>query len=209
MTKTLCYVFASCIALLFWLAPRPTAAQAQQQATLVIDGGTLIDGSGGAPVPNALIIIQGNRITNVSRKGQISYPSTAQVIHADGKFILPGFWEAETVYGWFGGESELIHGVTSISDIATKSEVAMLHKEAVNRGKTGGPRTFIGTGYLGSERVTGFETPFERAQVPKSAAEAREVAKRFIAAGSDMVMFFDGGLPIEYYQAAFDEEELE
>lgn len=205
MTKTLCYVLASCIALLFWLAPRPTAAQAQQQATLVIDGGTLIDGSGGAPVPNALIIIQGNRITNVSRKGQISYPSTAQVIHADGKFILPGFWEAETVYGWFGGESELIHGVTSISDIATKSEVAMLHKEAVNRGKTGGPRTFIGTGYLGSERVTGFETPFERAQVPKSAAEAREVAKRFIAAGSDMVMFFDGGLPIEYYQAAFDE----
>ena len=84
MTKTLCYVLASCIALLFWLAPRPTAAQAQQQATLVIDGGTLIDGSGGAPVPNALIIIQGNRITNVSRKGQISYPSTAQVIHSAG-----------------------------------------------------------------------------------------------------------------------------
>src|SRR5207244_12453537 len=153
----------------------------------------------------ALIVSQGNRIANVSLKVKITYPSTSQVIHAHGKFILPGFWEAETVYGWFGGESEIIHGVTSISDIATKSEVAMLHKEAVNRGKTGGPRTFIGTGYLGSERVTGFETPFERAQVPKSAAEAREVAKRFIAAGSDMVMFFDGGLPIEYYQAAFDE----
>src|SRR5262249_48286371 len=135
-----------------------TVTQAQQPATLVIEGGTLIDGNGGAPVADAVLVIQGNRIQNVSRKGQVSYPSTAQVIHAENKYILPGFWEAETVYGWFGGESELMHGVTSISDIATKSEVAMLHREAVNRGRTGGPRTFIGTGYLGSERVTGFET---------------------------------------------------
>src|SRR5437867_7050675 len=203
MMKPIWYSLSLLLALL-WILP-PGGVQAQQQATLVIEGGTLIDGNGGPPVTDALIIVQGNRITNVSRKGQAPYPAGAQVIRADGKFILPGLWEAETVYGWFGGESSILHGVTSVSDIATKAEVAMLHKEAVNRGKTGGPRTFIGTGYLGSERVTGFETPFERAQVPKSAAEAREVAKRFIAAASDMVMFFDGGLPIEYYQAAFDE----
>ena len=205
--KNKALIYSTCLgaALLAWNFQSRGAAQGQQQASLAIEGGTLIDGNGGTPVPDALILIQGNRITNVSRKGQMTYPPSARVIRADGKFILPGFWEAETVYGWFGGESEVIHGVTSISDIATKSEVAMLHKEAVNRGKTGGPRTFIGTGYLGSERVTGFETPLERAQVPKSADEAREIAKRFIAAGSDMVMFFDGGLPIEYFKAAYDE----
>jgi imidazolonepropionase-like amidohydrolase len=203
MTKSICYSVSLVLALL--LVFRAGGSQAQQQATLVIEGGTLIDGNGGTPVTDAVIIIQGNRITNVSRKGQVSFPPAAQVIRADGKFILPGLWEAETVYGWFGGETSILHGVTSISDIATKAEVAMLHKDAVNRGKTGGPRTFIGTGYLGSERVTGFETPLERAQVPKSAEEAREIAKRFIAAGSDMVMFFDGGLPIEYYKAAWEE----
>jgi len=203
MMKPIWYSLSLLLALL-WILP-PGGVQAQQQATLVIEGGTLIDGNGGPPVTDALIIVQGNRITNVSRKGQAPYPAGAQVIRADGKFILPGLWEAETVYGWFGGESSILHGVTSVSDIATKAEVAMLHKEAVNRGKTGGPRTFIGTGYLGSERVTGFETPLERAQVPKSAEEAREIAKRFIAAGSDMVMFFDGRLPIEYYKAAWEE----
>jgi imidazolonepropionase-like amidohydrolase len=204
MMKPICYSVSFVLALLLWILP-VGGAQAQQQATLVIEGGTLIDGNGGPPVADALIIIQGNRITNVSRKGQMSYAAGAQVIRADGKFILPGLWEAETVYGWFGGESSILHGVTSISDIATKAEVAMLHKEAVNRGKTGGPRTFIGTGYLGSERVTGYETPLERAQVPKSVEEAREIAKRFIAAGSDMVMFFDGRLPIEYYKASWEE----
>ena len=204
MMKAICYSVSLSFALLLWNLPIG-GFQAQQQATLVIEGGTLIDGNGGVPVTDALVIIKGNRITNVSKKGQVSYPATAQVIHADGKFILPGLWEAETVYGWFGGETSILHGVTSISDIATKSEVAMLNKEAVNRGKAGGPRTFIGTGYIGSERVTGYETPYERAQVPKSVDEAREIAKRFIAAGSDMIMFFDGGLPIEYYQVAYEE----
>src|SRR5688572_20904752 len=110
-------------------------ARAQAPSMLVIEGGTLIDGNGGNPVPDSLIIIQGNRITNVSRRGQVPYPSTAQVINATGKYVLPGFWEAETVYVWHAGESSLIHGVTSISDIATKAEVGMLHREAVNRGK--------------------------------------------------------------------------
>jgi hypothetical protein len=172
---------------------------------LVIEGGTLIDGNGGNPVPDSLIIIQGNRITNVSRRGQAPYPPTAQVINATGKYVLPGFWEAETVYVWHAGESSLIHGVTSISDIATKAEVGMLHREAVNRGKIGGPRLVIGTGYLAATGGTGFETPLERAQVPKSEAEAREIARRFIAAGSDMIKFFDGRLPIEYFRAAYDE----
>src|SRR6266446_6826180 len=41
-------------------------AQGQQQV-LVIQGGTLIDGNGGAPVPNSAIVIQGNRISAVGR----------------------------------------------------------------------------------------------------------------------------------------------
>ena len=49
-------------AMLVWGAPVPVDAQGQGQA-LVIQGGTLIDGNGGAPVPNSVIVIQGNRIT--------------------------------------------------------------------------------------------------------------------------------------------------
>jgi hypothetical protein len=42
---------------------------AQQPAALVIEGGTLIDGNGGAPVPDSVVVIQGSKITAVSRKG--------------------------------------------------------------------------------------------------------------------------------------------
>ncbi len=71
--------------------------QAHQPAALVIEGGTLIDGTGGAPVRDSVIIIQGNKIANVGRKGQATYPPNAQVIKADGKFIVPGLWDAHSL----------------------------------------------------------------------------------------------------------------
>ena len=54
-------------------------ATAQPNAALVIQGGTLIDGNGGAPVANSVIVIQGNRITAVGRAGQVQVPAGAQV----------------------------------------------------------------------------------------------------------------------------------
>ena len=68
-----------------------TSAQSQQYPALVIEGGTLIDGNGGAPVHDSVVVIQGNRITSVSRKGQMAaYPANAWIIKADGKYVLPG-----------------------------------------------------------------------------------------------------------------------
>ena len=173
----------------------------------MIEGGTLIDGNGGAPVRDALIIIQGNRITTVSRKGDVSYPANAQVIQADGKFILPGLWDSETNYYWYMGEAMLAHGVTSTVDIGNGAEVALLHAKAVRHGKIGGPRTFVGMSMSGGDRSrgTGFETPLSPDRVPQSAEDAREIAKRFLAAGTDMIIFNDGRLPLEYVQAAFEE----
>src|SRR5689334_11619082 len=68
-----------------------TAPHAQgQQQVLVIQGGTLIDGNGGAPMPNSVIVIQGNRITAAGRAGAVQIPAGATVINASGKWITPG-----------------------------------------------------------------------------------------------------------------------
>src|SRR5580704_10168035 len=71
------------------------AADAQGQAALVIQGGTLVDGNGGAPVANSVIVIQGNRITAVGRAGQVQVPAGAKVIDATGKWITPGLIDAK------------------------------------------------------------------------------------------------------------------
>ena len=59
-------------------------AYSQQPAALVVEGGTLIDGNGGAPVRDSVVVIEGNKIINVSRTGQVSYPANAWIIKADG-----------------------------------------------------------------------------------------------------------------------------
>jgi hypothetical protein len=182
------------------------AAQAQQ-SVLVIEGGTLIDGNGGAPVPNAVVIVQGNRITNVSRVGQATYPANAQVIDARGKFVLPGLWDAMVSYQWYYGEVMLNHGITSTIDVGIAGEIGAAYRDGVLKGKIRAPRAFSGISRLTTRPAggTGLESVLTPGRTPKSVQETRELVRAFIAGGADIVMFQDGTLPMEYYEAGFDE----
>ena len=109
-----------CLVSLVFLHPDSTSAQ--QPAALVIEGGTLIDGNGGAPVRDTAIVIQGNRITAVAAKGKVAYPANARVINAAGKFVLPGLWDSQVAYSWYFGEAMLNHGITASIDVGTDEE---------------------------------------------------------------------------------------
>jgi imidazolonepropionase-like amidohydrolase len=59
---------------------------------LLIENGALIDGSGAAPVENATIAVEGNRIARVG--SAMSARPDDTVIDATGKYILPGLIDA-------------------------------------------------------------------------------------------------------------------
>ena len=87
-------------------------AEGQNAAQVVIDGGTLIDGNGGAPVRDAQIVIQANRIVKIGKKGD-AIPAGARVIRGDGKWIVPGLFDSQLNFYSYQGEAMLNHGVTS------------------------------------------------------------------------------------------------
>src|SRR5258708_7141763 len=157
------------------LAAALLSVRAFGQAPIVIEGGTLIDGNGGAPVPDSVLIIQGNKITLVSRKGQAVYPAGAQVIKADGKFVLPGLIDAQVSYSWPFGEAMLISGVTSTIDIGNGGEVAVAQGTGSRLGKIRAPREFTSIAHItgvGEPRwSTGMESALTPAHVPKTAEE--------------------------------------
>ena len=64
----------------------------QPQTTTAIRAGTLIDGTGAAPVRNAVILVQEGRITAVGANVQI--PNGATVIDLSAATVLPGFIDA-------------------------------------------------------------------------------------------------------------------
>ena len=62
--------------------------------TVVILGATLIDGSGRAPIRNSAVVIKGDSIVAVGRRGRVKVPSDARVIDGRGLVLAPGFIDA-------------------------------------------------------------------------------------------------------------------
>lgn len=62
--------------------------------TIVILGATLIDGSGRAPLRNSAVVLKGDSIVAVGRRGKVRIPAGAQVIDGRGLIVSPGFIDA-------------------------------------------------------------------------------------------------------------------
>ncbi len=76
---------------------------------LVVEGGTLIDGTGAEPVTNAAVVIRDGRIASVGKAGEVDTPAGARRIDASGGWIVPGLVDAHVHYsqtGWFDGRPD-------------------------------------------------------------------------------------------------------
>lgn len=82
------------------------------QEVLVIEGGTVIDGTGSAPQADTRIVVRNGRIQAIGPASQVNRPASAQVIDATGKFIIPGLIDSHVHY--FGYEGELYLFRTSL-----------------------------------------------------------------------------------------------
>lgn len=139
----------------------------------VISNGTLIDGNGGAPLRNASVLIQNDRIQKVwSGDGDI--PSNAKKIDANGKFILPGLINAnvhlidgimlmgiggvEHLARYEGRYHEVIeeaaqvalkNGMTTVMDTWNALEPVRLARDRIASGKVMGARVFMAGNIVG------------------------------------------------------------
>ena len=168
------------------------SADAQGQAALVIQGGTLVDGNGGAPVPNSVVVIQGNRITAVGPAGQVQVPAGAQVINATGKWITPGLIDAMSGGYWMYGEAYLHWGVTSAVVNGPRNDQGIAERDAINHGIYAGPRLFQTVLSPGGG-------------VLHSAEEARARVRTALANGADVLGTGDGAAAPEILAAYADE----
>ncbi|NDE61212.1 MAG: Xaa-Pro dipeptidase, partial [Cyclobacteriaceae bacterium] len=87
---------------------------AQQQKALV--GGTLIDGFGGTPLRNSVILIEGERIKAIGQVGSLEIPAGAEVISTEGMSVLPGLWDMH-VHLMLNGHSDYTHWDSTYIDV--------------------------------------------------------------------------------------------
>jgi hypothetical protein len=209
MKKLIAGLSAACgAALLTASVPNAIGAQAQGQA-LVIQGGTLIDGNGGAPVPNSVIVVQGNRITAVGRAGQVQTPAGAQVVNAAGKWVLPGLMDAKANWNWQYGEGFLHYGVTSAFVSGPRNDLGLAERDAILHGVFPGPRLFQsiigirGPGRDGMKQENFIPGSFNR--IGRTSEETAAQAKAYLENGGDFITFVDGDGAPEVFERAVKE----
>lgn len=92
--------------------------QSPQFVALV--GATLIDGTGRPPVPNAVVLIAGDRILNAGPRRRVKIPATARIIEVNGLVVAPGFIDTHN-HSQAGLEQEptaptqLAQGITTVA----------------------------------------------------------------------------------------------
>lgn len=59
--------------------------------TTVIKNGQLVDGNGGEPIPEGLLVIEGNEIVFAGEEAEYTLKGNEEVVDAQGGTILPGF----------------------------------------------------------------------------------------------------------------------
>ena len=108
---------------------------------IALVGGTLIDGTGAAPVPDSVVLIEKGRIVAAGPKSRVKIPGDTQKIDARGKFILPGLWDMHAHFEqveW--GPIYLATGATTVRDCGNEFEFITAVRDAIAAGHGLGPR---------------------------------------------------------------------
>ncbi len=168
-------------------------------------GATIIDGNGGKPIANGVLLIDGRTISAVGPAASVVIPKDAERIDVSGKYIVPGLMDANVhLVPWpswtyieflaryennFQGiaaeaaQMALKHGFTSVFDSMGPAVPEMAVRDRINRGELEGSRIFVAGDIVGFRAV--FTTPESRASASK-AFQARINAQFELNGGPDL-----------------------
>lgn len=119
---------------------------------LVITDVTVINPGANSVQPHSMVVVNGNRITLVSRSAAVPLAKNTRVIDGRGKFLIPGLWDmhVHSAFGdWFPGGRDIIlplfvaNGVTGVRDMGGDIPVLFGWRSEIAAGKIIGPRMII------------------------------------------------------------------
>ena len=113
--------------------------QRPENRPLVLRGATVIDGLGNPAIPDAVIVIEKDRVKAVGPKST-TYPPDAEVVDLSGKFIIPGLVDSHVHYQPWLGEMFLNYGVTTI--MWQGGDASMADRETSHQSNIRTPRIF-------------------------------------------------------------------
>jgi imidazolonepropionase-like amidohydrolase len=182
---------------------------------VILEGATLIDGTGALPKPNTTIVIDGNRIVFVSNNTTDNFDlnfSAANSVNLIGKYIIPGLFDMHAHVAsvlkdsYNQGESEyalrmlLTHGITTIRNPGGPTEQSVALRDNVSEGRIVGPQIFTAGQLLNTPQIP---VPFVEKRV-QTEQDVRQEVRTQVVAGVDYIKLYVGLTP-DLVKAAIDE----
>lgn len=160
------------------------AAKPAATKTTAIVGATLIDGRGGAPVADAVVVVRGEKIVNAGSRASTPVPKGAEVIEAKGLTLLPGLIDS---HFHLDGDDPLPalylgHGITSVRDPGAWIEAYA----AVRKSREMIPRLFLAGPHLDNAPPAYPVDSF----IVRDAEETRLAVNQFIDQGASVIKVY-------------------
>lgn len=206
---------------LFSCSPNQTFASIQSsdlekidaKGLVILEGASLIDGTGSPPRNDSVVILKDERILTVTGKGNYTRcPKDSEIVNLTGRFLIPGLFDMHAhvasvlsfSYNQTVSENTLKalldNGVTTIRNPAGPTTESVALRDAVAAGQIKGPQIFTAGRLI---NALPFPTQFVETMA-NTEAEVREEVKRQADAGVDYIKLYVGLYP-NLVKAAIDE----
>lgn len=129
----------------------------------VLRGGRVVTMRGNQVIENADLIVQGNRILALGRRGTVQFPDFARIFDVSGTTIVPGFVDTHAhlrpTFGVHKAQpwaylANLAYGVTTTRDPQTGTTDVLTYGDLVETGSIVGPRIYsTGPGVFSAEQI--------------------------------------------------------
>lgn len=148
-------------------------------------GATVIDGSGGNPRPDAVVLVRGGEIEAVVPRAGFSLPKHTREINVRGKWIVPGLIDAHAHVAPWALTRYLAWGVTTVRDVHGARDTILALRQRANLGGITSPRI-----YSAGAMIDGRPTTYADAIGVDDAADARKAVDQASVAGVDYIKVY-------------------